>query len=538
MIKHSRLKQLIPAAAVIIFATWVGKDLFSHEFFQSHDGFFHVLRLSEFHQSLFDGQFPVRWAPNLLSGLGYPLFIINYHLPYYLAELFYIFGFSLFSSIKAVFLISLIGGALTSFSLFKTLTKNIAAALTGSIFFTVAPYRLANIFERGALGEAIAYLFLPLLFLGAHTLYQKKSSALLIFALTGLILSHTVIFITAFPFLLLYIFVIFPKSTQTIFKLLKPLFISFALSSFQLFPAIFERTLMKFDAQLLSSYLGHFKSIYQLLRIPHPDINIGTRFQIGFSHTLVLAIGIIVAIKGNDKSTKTKLATYATISLISLFLILSPSKILWDLLVPLKFVLYPWRFLGIIAFSTAAIASILVSQINHFQKLSAAALIALALFTSRHYTKIDIPTKASFPSHLLSGNATTQNEFDPQGFNSKSINFSKPQLQVISGNIKTISSQKRPTSTLINTQSKASSKLKVPLLYFPGWQATLDGTPVSINSQEKNLEGFMVFNIPPGSHQLQIKFSETPIRKLGNIISATTLALIAFAILKKHALRF
>lgn len=126
----------------------------------------HVLRLDQFHQSFISGQIPVRWAPTLLNGLGYPLFVVNYHLPYYAAEALHLTGLSLFSAIKAMLLVSIVGSALISFLLFHTWTKDNLAALTGAIFFTIAPYRLANIFERGSLGESVAYIFVPLLFLG------------------------------------------------------------------------------------------------------------------------------------------------------------------------------------------------------------------------------------------------------------------------------------------------------------------------------------------------------------------------------------
>src|SRR3989339_353231 len=101
-----------------LFSLWITRDLFRPEFFRSHDALYHVVRLDQFHQALLGGQFPVRWAPDLLNGLGYPLFVINYQLPYYVAETFHLLGLSLFAAIKAVLILSVLASALTSFWLF------------------------------------------------------------------------------------------------------------------------------------------------------------------------------------------------------------------------------------------------------------------------------------------------------------------------------------------------------------------------------------------------------------------------------------
>src|SRR3990167_6080714 len=155
-----------------LLSLWVTRDFFRPEFFRSHDALYHVVRLDQFHKALISGQFPVRCAPDLLNGLGYPLFVVNYHLPYYLAEAFHLFGLSLFDAIKATFIVSAIASAMTSYWLFLSWTKKPLAALSGSLIFLISPYRLANIFERGALGEAFAYIFIPLVFLGLDHIRQ------------------------------------------------------------------------------------------------------------------------------------------------------------------------------------------------------------------------------------------------------------------------------------------------------------------------------------------------------------------------------
>lgn len=378
-----------------LFSVWITRDLFRPDFFQSHDALYHVVRLDQFHKSFISGQIPVRWAPDLLNGLGYPLFIVNYHLPYYLAEAFHLLGLSLFAAIKAVFIVSLTASALTGFWLFYSWTKNPPAATLGAVFYILAPYRLANIFERGALGETLAYAFVPLVFLGLDRIKHNRSLKLFAFALAGLTLSHTVVAITFAPVFLVYVLYTKPHLAS----LIKGSVLAFGLSGFQLSPVLFERQFMRFDANLLTAYRDHFKSIYQLLRIPYPGVNIGTRFQVSLTHLLILVLALF-RIK--------KFWFWITTSILAIFLITPLSQFLWDNLPGLPMVLYPWRFLGVVAFSIAALAALLRPRF-----IIACLLFIFVIFTTRHYTKVDAFIPPIFPQEMLAGNATTQNEFDP-----------------------------------------------------------------------------------------------------------------------------
>src|SRR3990172_9009087 len=66
--------------------------IFSPNFYMSHDGEAHVARFAAYFQAFADGQIPPRWAGNLNSGYGTPLFIFFYPLPGYIASLLHIFA--------------------------------------------------------------------------------------------------------------------------------------------------------------------------------------------------------------------------------------------------------------------------------------------------------------------------------------------------------------------------------------------------------------------------------------------------------------
>src|SRR3989344_809818 len=111
-------------------------------FYAAHDAVWHISRFWQFNLSLESGQFPVRWAPTLYFGLGYPTFIVNFHLPYYLMELIYRFGFGPVDTFKILLATSYVAG-IYFFYLYLRRLFGIFPALTGAIVFAYAPYRFA-----------------------------------------------------------------------------------------------------------------------------------------------------------------------------------------------------------------------------------------------------------------------------------------------------------------------------------------------------------------------------------------------------------
>lgn len=526
----------LSVACVITFSLWVGKDLLDPKFLYSHDGLYHVLRLQQFHTALLDSQFPVRWAPTLLNGLGYPLFVINYHLPYYIAEAFHLAGLSSFDSIKAIYLVSIIGSAISSFYLFRYWTKSNLASIFGSILFTVAPYRLANIFSRGALGEALGYIFVPLLFLGAEHILKKKRITLFTIALTGLIVSHTPITIIFLPIALAYTLYFSSRKYWDLFHFAKAAAISILISAFQLVPAIFERQYINLDQVVLSSYAGHFKTIWQLLRIPREGINLGTRLQVGISHYFIAAISMLTIFTAK-KYIKKQLIFHFVVAAASVFLVTKWSEFLWSTLFPLRYILYPWRFLGATALATSTMFVFFIAGLEKHKTTISFLLVALALYTNRHYIKVDKYIPEEIPSEIALGNGTTDNEFNPIWFNPETTQFAHPKAEAITGNAQISKLQTKTNEWTFTVNAQETSLIKLGHLYFPGWSVNTNGKPTKIYPSQsvkttkiqKNLNGLITFYIPKGTHSIEAIFKETLTRQVGNIISlATVFALLLY----------
>src|SRR3989344_5827634 len=178
---------------IVLLSLLAGRELMRPGFFETHDGGSHVMRLAHFDLALKAGQFPVRWTPTWMSGYGSPVFNFNWTFAYYLGSLIHTTGMSYETTVKLLFLLSLPLSALAMFYLLYEITKDEWASMAGSTSYVWSPYRFTDIFIRGALGEALAFVFLPLVLLIVVKTHRTQSPWWAAFIWCLLILTHNVI---------------------------------------------------------------------------------------------------------------------------------------------------------------------------------------------------------------------------------------------------------------------------------------------------------------------------------------------------------
>ncbi|MEO6509128.1 MAG: 6-pyruvoyl-tetrahydropterin synthase-related protein, partial [Patescibacteria group bacterium] len=172
-------------------------DLFLHKGAPAtFDGNTHMTAMAQFSLALKSGDFPVLWAPNF-ANYGLPIALIAHQIPNYLGAIisFFIHDFVLVFNLLMFFAVLLAGAF---FYRFLRLYFSEAVALLGTIVFTFAPYKIINIYIRGALPEMIASIFVPLILINIHTFIKTKSigsiSRLVLF-FTLLVLTHPFLFV-------------------------------------------------------------------------------------------------------------------------------------------------------------------------------------------------------------------------------------------------------------------------------------------------------------------------------------------------------
>ena len=319
----------------------------------SHDGALHMLRLLGTKDALEMGYFPPLVNPNYCNGSGYAMNLFYPPLVTYLPLLVKLFTPTYMATLKIFGAICIIASGLTMYEFVYQVTKKRSIAIFSAIFYLIAPYKLANVYKRHAIGEYTAMVFLPLVFLGLHNLFNqdKRKHYYIAIGAIGLMLSHTVT--TLYTALFCIIYILFNISKLKDKEIIKKCIINgifIVLVSMLFWMPLFEATNKAEYTIMQDEIMGtnnkythdHTISFSQLFR----DIGEenGTTFLIGIP-TIIGMLFTIFAVKKVDKKYKDFYLLSIIFSLFSVFMISKffPWIIMPNLICKLQ---YPWRMLG------------------------------------------------------------------------------------------------------------------------------------------------------------------------------------------------
>ena len=144
-------------------------------YFYTHDGAFHLVRLSHFYNEIARGQFPVRVGTEMAFGYGYPIFNYFYPLLYYLGSFFHFLGLSLGESLKIIIALATLGSVLAFYKWLRCHFDKWPSFL-GALFYLYTPYRFVATYVSGNFGTVLDFLFLPLVLLSVFGMVIKKKN--------------------------------------------------------------------------------------------------------------------------------------------------------------------------------------------------------------------------------------------------------------------------------------------------------------------------------------------------------------------------
>ncbi|MBI1871962.1 hypothetical protein HYS10_00930 [Candidatus Collierbacteria bacterium] len=366
-------------------------------FFPMHDDL-QVIRIQQMSECLKDFQIPCRWVPDMGYGYGYPQF--NYYgpLPYYLMTAANALGLNLFDSVKLGFILAQVLGNITMFFLVSSLWGNLAGFISAAAF-AYTPYRASDLFVRGAMGEAWAFVFFPLILYAVKRIVEKpglKSAALLALSIGSLLATHNISVLIFMPLAALWgiYWLLFQNKKLIVIKYaVLGFFWAVAIAGFFFLPVVFEQKFAHTETLLYGyfNYLAHFATIKQLFLTTfwgYGSSEIGGTDDIGlFLGPIHLFLGLTSLIIAIIHLRKKELRQHSTLILLSLLFILfslfmthSRSTFIWKLIPPLAFLQFPWRFLVTASTFLALISGFFVFKLGNKLGYYLAAIAVLFLF--------------------------------------------------------------------------------------------------------------------------------------------------------------
>jgi hypothetical protein len=536
---------------------------FKAGYFETDDGIWAIVRQASMHHELRLGQIPVRWSGALNFGYGYPLFQFSYPGPYYIGELFHLAGLSFIDSLKALFILATILSVLTMYVFVKNLWKSELAGIIGALLYLSAPYRFVNLYVRGSIGETISFFLFPLLcFFGLELLLTGKRRYLIsgAFTLALLVITHNIMALLFIPFFVYFLIIeTFLRNVKLmrlfndyvdelkknkdwyrkghtisiLYKHIGPVIlmviIGIALSATFWVPALAELKYVRLGVKPLTNIDTEFKKQDGLLLTPldsHPSIsrNHHNVFEENLEFEYIIlalaTVGVILLYRKKYEIVVNRILFYLLPILIILVLLTPTSAELWKSVPGLKTVDFPWRILGVLTFITPVViaASALVPKIRYIGL--AAAVISLFIISplvspGQYHVNPD--------EYFATNQATTTsaNEYISKWMKITPLASSEKRLELLDAtNITAFSYnfiQDTSTNKLISYKAETPIGVTFPVMYFPGWKLMIDGKRVVINPNAAN--GLISTLLPQGSHTVNLTFTKTPARIIGDLIT-------------------
>lgn len=532
-------------------------------FAPGHDFYFHCGRL----QALIDNlgnPFLIYLDYDAANGYGYftkafypdimliPFAILGKFIP-----LIYVYLIMLFS-------ITVLCG-ISSYLFVNYLFKNSFAAAVSSLLYTFCVYRIINLYERAALGESISLSLIPLVFLGLCLIIKGnyKKWYVLAIAYSLLIFTHLISSVLMFVIAVVLLAVNYKsliKQPKRLGYLVLAGIVTIVITSYYLFPMLEQiasntfyvedknhRTLRITDMTFNFSYV-----LRSVISFPK-DINLSTWYffpPIG----ILLIMPVLLRFFVRNKSEQLK---YADISVIIGLICITPSFDIfpWDIF-PfrlLDFIQFPWRLFGFSSLFFAIASGYYLSQIlRTTKKQLIGSIIVFAVFVFT-YTIIDndaysynerrgykytvgkdTPLREQLQMHskkdsLLVYWRVAEGEYFPTKLSSFGYIWSRGDTVKSKNTTTSISGfRKNKGITSLDVDIYIADSLELPLVYYKGYAAEIDGKRIPVSESSKGLVQIPVYK----QGHVKVWYNGTIIQRISYCVSIISIVILCLYIFR------
>lgn len=478
-------------------------SLFHPGFFVTDDGEWMIIRSNAFYHALRDGQFPVRFLHHLNFDYGYPVATFLYPGFLYASVFFQALKINVIDTMKLLFGLSLIGSGFFTYFWLAKIFKQRLAAFVGAFIAVYVPYHLYDVYVRGSIGEVFALLWVPFLL----WMIERRSIVFTGIGIFFLILSHNTLAALFLPFIFVYALL---QKTWSIRLLFLTFLLGVSMATFFFLPVMQELSLTQFGKTTISNPHEYFA-----------DIRL-----IGFSSLCItLLAGVFFIRRYRIVKEKYLVVFILFVTFATLFLSSSIGGFIWHI-IPHAFIQFPFRFLSYLVVTLPFLAAFIIISLRGNKRYAVAVfLIGLSFASAFVYLR---PTSyfvrdAGFYT-TIQPTTTIQDEYMPVWVKEKPL--VRPQQKVLilkgGGTVDQVMYNNKQLSFHVRLPKPAI--VQINTLYWPGWEIFIDGNKTVI--PPLNVKGGMDLDVPQGEHQVLLRFSETPLRLVSDIVSFVAFVLL------------
>lgn len=518
-----------------------------------------AFRLHQMDKCFQDFQIPCRWVPDMGYGYGYPQFEFYSPSVFYIGEVIHLLGFQFIDVIKILFILGFI---ISSFAMFIFLRSWLGdwPAFVGSVLYTYAPFKAAEVYVRGSLNEFWALSIVPLVFWSLFNLIKTgriKYGVVYSLSIGLLLLTHNLMSMIFIPVVIIWaiLWIYLERAWKKISKIIIFSVLGIGLAAFFILPIAFERQYVHIDS-ILSGYFDyrqHFVTVKELFLSnyfgygssvlgPEDDLTL----SLGIVHELAAVIAVFLAIVFFKKSKKITLTIFifAALELLITFLMHQRSSFIWEKINILSWLQFPWRFLGLSYFilSVLSAAAIYLIGLKKFKFGVILGLIFIIGVISLHINFfkpkdwIDITDKEKFSG------ASWEKQLTVSIFDYLPIYSTLPpnkkapdKPEILEGEAEVLSYYEGSNFQQGKVNIKTAALIRLPIFDFPGMEVTTNDKVIEHNHDNCKWQdycfGLISFSLEPGEYDVKVKLKDTPVRIIGNIVSLLSLIIVGIILL-------
>ncbi len=520
--KVFKLFKLWPVLVLILSFLVLIQPYLSKQFPYTHDGENHLARFANYKIAIKEGQFPPRFAPNLMNHYGYPVFNYNYPLANLLSLPFSALKINYELTFKLIAAGSIVLGLIGLNQWLKLIkVKSERHRLLALSSFLVSPYLVNLIYVRANIGEIMAINLLPWLGVMVEKIKrnQWKWQQTLWFSLlvSAFLLSHNITAVFGLGLILVYAALRFKLNKEDWMKFGWPVGLGLLMSLWFWLPALAEKHLIVLDQENLTQlFAQHFPTLDQLLFAPlsfgfsYPAPVDSLSFALGKPFLFSLGLSLIFALSliRTKKSKNIKLLLIVA-SWILFLMQLNITEPVWQIVPFINYIQFPWRLSLFLTICLVLVSGLWLKYFREKQSLEMIFTLFLILQIVSVYKSApaDFFHKTNRDYDAFTQSSTTKNENRTKEFTFKDISQWQPSPQIIQGqgDINVISW--RGSKRTYRLYLRSAAIVVEPTMNFRGWKSWADGQLVEYLDNETTA-GRIAYRLPPGRYLVKSKFTQ------------------------------
>lgn len=540
---------------------------------KTHDGNYHLYRFATSISAFDDGQKFLQLDADQLQGFGQAPNLFYGPMLSWLVLIVFKITSNLQISLMFLMLVATIATTFGAYYASKKIFKSEKAGFFTALIFTLEPFHVGELLTRGSFSEYLAFAFIPFIILAIYQIiFESKTDFKRIFMLAfsafGIIMNHnlTAVLIAAMAalFVVFNIRKVFSKP-KILFSLILAGILAVGFSAIFILPFLEVR-----EVGIYNIFNPDFQKWFYVngSQVTPADAWLPTNmFRPPAGHAsvvfglspvlLVLTIGFLVFRKDIKNENYRRFSMMSII--ISAIFVLFSTRIF-------AFIPAVQNFHSMLQFSQRMliIQSVLLPFVAGYfigeklkNKREIMITAAIASISYIHITtsaiepgKVSLPMNVGVDYNLVDGISIAMGEYQPifpkvenvkdisataAGYVKKTISEKGRKADVISGSAKISGFEKKGSRMrLVVSENKNGAEIELPMFYYPGFKAVLNGKLVKTSYSNKNRMVSVKLN-PGQNGALEVYYGISPATKIGSIVSGLSfLACGLFMVIKRY----